>query len=70
MAVTMQDQRALDALARIERALQRIETAAANQEAAGEAARELDKLRSAHQLLRSRVENAIGEIDRMIGVAS
>jgi uncharacterized membrane protein len=71
MALPMQDQRALDALARIDRALQRIEAAAANGQSAhslsaDRQAEELERLRSAHHLLRSRVETAIGEIDRML----
>ena len=66
----MADQRALDAISRIERALARIEAAgsaaqaAARDGAAGNA--ELERLRSAHQTLRMRVEGAIGEIDRML----
>jgi hypothetical protein len=59
----MQDHRAEAAIARIERALDRIErSVGGNEDAAGELAR----LRSAHELLRSRVEGAIGEIDQML----
>ena len=50
-------------MARIERALDRIERAVGENEGA---AAELVRLRSAHELLRSRVEGAIGEIDRML----
>jgi multidrug resistance efflux pump len=59
----MQDQRAQGALARIERALDRIERAAGTQAGAGE---ELTRLRAAHLQLRARVEGAISEIDRML----
>jgi hypothetical protein len=59
----MQDQRAEGALARIERALDRIERAVGAEAGAAE---ELARLRSAHLQLRSRVEGAIGEIDRML----
>jgi multidrug resistance efflux pump len=59
----MQDQRAQGALARIERALDRIERAAGAQAGAAE---ELARLRAAHLQLRARVEGAIGEIDRML----
>lgn len=63
----MQDQRALDAIARIERALERIEAAAsAGDMSARRDAAELDRLRSAHFLLRERVGAVIGEIDRML----
>ena len=59
----MQDQRAQGALARIERALDRIERALGAQDNAAE---ELMRLRAAHLHLRTRVEGAIGEIDRML----
>jgi hypothetical protein len=59
----MQDQRAQGALARIEHALDRIERAAGAQDNAAE---ELARLRAAHLHLRTRVEGAIGEIDRML----
>ena len=59
----MQDQRAQGALARIERALERIERAV---DAEAGAAEELARLRSAHLHLRSRVEGAICEIDRVL----
>jgi hypothetical protein len=71
MPLPMGDQRALDAIGRIERALARVEAAAARAQAAqrNEAAggsEELDRLRGAHQALRSRVEGAIGQIDRLL----
>ena len=65
----MSDQRALDALKRIEQALTRVE-AAANRSppspapAADDA--DLERLRQAHERLRQRVAGAIGEIDRLI----
>ena len=64
----MGDQRALDAVSRIERALARIETAARRPQPTvdGADSAELDQLKSAHQALRSRVEGAIGQIDRLL----
>jgi|GEM_PF-3717702 len=50
-------------MVRIERALDRIERAAGRHEGAGG---ELARLRSAHHLLRDRVEGAIGEIDLLL----
>jgi hypothetical protein len=70
MARTMQDQRALDAIARIERALNRIEAASADNGAARAQAEELERLRTAHFMLRDRVGTAIGEIDRMLQPAA
>lgn len=63
----MPDQRALAAIGRIERALARIEAAAA--EPAAPPPRddsELIELRQVHQALRSKVEGAIAQIDRLI----
>ena len=53
---------------RIERALARIEAAARRPQPAGNAddSGELERLRDAHQTLRSRVEGAIGQIDRLL----
>ena len=64
----MGDQRALDAVSRIERALARIETAARRPQPAGNSggSAELEQVRGAHQELRSRVEGAIGQIDRLL----
>jgi hypothetical protein len=59
----MQDERTQAALARIEVALARIERSVG---ADAGAADELARLRDAHNLLRRRVEGAIGEIDRML----
>jgi hypothetical protein len=69
MPLPMGDTRALDAIARIERALARIEAssrtpAAHTTEMADNA--ELSALRDAHHALRSRVEGAIGQIDRLL----
>jgi hypothetical protein len=61
MAPLMGADRANSALARIERALTRIEAAAAP---AGNAA-----LAEAHRSLRAKVEEAIGQIDRLLGTA-
>ena len=61
----MQEQRAQDALSRIERALNRIEKAA-GAGASRQEREQLEKLRSAHALLRGRVEAAIGEIDALL----
>jgi hypothetical protein len=64
----MGDQRALDAVGRIERALSRIETAARRPQPAGNEgdSAELEQVRDAHDKLRSRVEGAIGQIDRLL----
>ena len=63
MPVAMGDARALDSIARIERALARIEAAGRR---SGDSSAELSDLRRAHQTLRARVEGAIGEIDRLL----
>lgn len=62
----MGDQRALDAIGRIERALARIEAAGRRPQPDGADSAELETLREAHRALRNRVEGAIGEIDRLI----
>jgi hypothetical protein len=66
----MADQRALDAITRIERALARIDAAGSAARAAaqggGAGNEELEQLRGAHQNLRMRVEGAIGQIDRLL----
>jgi len=72
MPLPMGDARSLDAIARIERALARIETSARTSAAhSAEMAdmadnAELSALRDAHQALRGRVEGAIGQIDRLL----
>lgn len=67
----MADQRALEAISRIEAALGRIEAAAERPapSAAIVDSAELAQLRSAHQALKSRVAGAIGEIDRLLAGA-
>jgi hypothetical protein len=62
----MGDARALDAIARIERALARIEASARKPGEQGAETAELTQLRDAHQALRARVEGAIGQIDRLL----
>ena len=66
MPFVMGDARALDAIARIERALARIETAGRRSGTPAADTAELGELRRAHQALRARVEGAIGEIDRLL----
>jgi hypothetical protein len=67
----MADQRALDAISRIERALARIEAAAARPAPAASPvdSDEYRRLSQAHVALRQRVTGAIGDIDRMIAGA-
>jgi hypothetical protein len=60
------DQRTRAALARIDRALERIDTAVTAEAKPAPEAAELERLRKAHALLRRRVETAIGEIDTML----
>lgn len=62
----MADEKAMQALGRIERALARIETAAdkARNQPRGDG--ELVELRRVHQGLRGKVEGAIAQIDRLI----
>lgn len=64
----MPDQRALDAISRLEAALARIEAAAARPTASADPTESEDyrRLRAAHDALRERVSGAIGEIDRLI----
>ncbi len=62
----MGDARAHDAIARIERALARIEASSRNSPQSSSDPAELTRLRDAHQALRSRVEGAIGQIDRLL----
>ena len=59
----MQDQRTQLALARIDQALGRIERSVSADAGASD---ELVRLREAHTRLRSRIEGAIGEIDRLL----
>jgi len=66
MAVTMQDQRTRDALARIDRALGRLDAALSADSPPPKEIEELARLKEAHALLRNRVETAIGEIDSLL----
>lgn len=66
MPCRMGETRALDAIARIERALARIEASKRNSSQSSSDPAELIRLREAHQALRSRVEGAIGQIDRLL----
>ena len=65
----MPDQRALDALKRIEAACARVEAAASRPTPAapsGPDPEEYERLREAHDALRRKVAGAIGQIDRLI----
>ena len=62
----MADQRPLDAIRRIERALARIESAANRPAPSPEPPEDYERLREAHDTLRRSVAGAIGEIDRML----
>jgi len=62
----MGDARALDAIARIERALARIEASGRKSSHSSSDPAELSELRTAHQALRARVEGAIGQIDQLL----
>jgi hypothetical protein len=67
----MADQRALDAIRRVEQALARIESASSQSPPPAVASADLDehrRLREAHDKLRRRVAGAIGEIDHMIEI--
>lgn len=63
----MADIRAMEAIDRLERALARVEAAAARKPAPEQRDdSELIQLRQVHQSLRSKVEGAISQIDRML----
>ena len=64
----MADERALEALRRLERALARIEAAASRPAPAAQSgpSEEFERLRQAHDSLRRRVAGAIGQIDQLI----
>jgi hypothetical protein len=66
MRVAMAEDRAAEAIARIERALARIEAAAAAPRAAPDQDAEVQRLRQAHAALRGKVEGAIAQIDRLL----
>ena len=61
----MADQRALDAVARIERALARIEAVATRPAPAGES-EDHRALRDRHDAMRSRVTGALAQLDALI----
>lgn len=56
----------MQALARIERALDRVEAAAVRRGGDGGGSEELARVREAHLALRGKVEGAIGRIDRLL----
>lgn len=62
----MSDDRALRAVDRIERAFARIEAVTGAQKPAPRDDNELIELRHTHQALRSKVEDAIARIDRLL----
>ena len=62
----MADQRALDAIRRIERAVARIESAAERPAPPAAPSEDYEQLREAHDTLRRRVAGAIGQIDQLI----
>jgi hypothetical protein len=65
----MSEERALAAIARIEQALARIESASERPPAAPRPEPELRELREVHEALRGRVEGAIAQIDRLLATA-
>jgi hypothetical protein len=68
----MSEERAVEAILRIDSALARIEAAAGRAPAAANAPDlepELRRLRQVHEALRGRVEGAIGQIDRLLDAA-
>ena len=62
MRDVMAENRAAEAIARIERALDRIEAVAATPRGGDE----LMRLRETHEVLRGKVEGAITQIDRLL----
>jgi hypothetical protein len=60
----MQDERSLAAIARLERALSRIEAACSAPQEMGHD--ELAELRDRHHSLRQKVEDAVVQIDRLL----
>jgi hypothetical protein len=62
----MADERAMTALRRIERAIARIEAAPAPQAPEPTDTSEVERLREAHRSLRTQVEGAIAQIDRLL----
>ena len=70
MAWQMQDQRARDAMTRIDLALKRLDGALSADVPPPKEAEELARLKQSHALLRRRVETAIGEIDTLLAAES
>lgn len=66
----MSDQRAAQALERIERALARIEHGAAAPRPTPQDDAELKRLRETHDALRFKVEGAISQIDRLLAAGA
>ena len=66
MNLAVSDERALAAIQRIEQALARIEAASSRSRAPSPDSEDLRQLRDVHQSLRSKVESAIGQIDRLL----
>ena len=69
MPFFMADERALNAIRRLERALARVEAAATRPQPPAPAPSHSEDLRllmDVHETLRSRVEGAIGQIDRLL----
>lgn len=66
MPLVMPDDRSLAAIARIERALARIESASAKAPAPAANDGELNELRDVHHALRDKVGDAIAQIDRLL----
>jgi hypothetical protein len=62
----MAEQRALDAVARIERALARIEAAAVRPAPIGES-QDHHRLQARHDAMRGRVTGALAQLDALIG---
>jgi hypothetical protein len=65
----MGQDRASAAIERVERAISRIEAAAREPSAAAGAGPDSSELRAAYRTLRSRVEGAVGDIDRILAKA-
>jgi hypothetical protein len=66
----MGQDRAAEAIERVERALSRIEAAAARRPAPPASDnQELSELRDAYRTLRARVEGAVGDLDRLLATA-
>ena len=66
MPSAMADERALAAIRRIEQALTRIEAASSRPEPSAAPSDDLKDMIAAHEALRSKVEGAIGQIDRLL----